>query len=74
MYAFVTFLEEEATLEVLHRPHFFVGVRSTNEMVVCRAKYKQREKQYEPLNEDVRKIFVGGIPNQVELGGVTRGV
>lgn len=63
LYAFVTFQEEESVVEVLNTNHRFRG-RSIS---LSRAKDQTKNKKPEKFIEDARKIFVGGIPNQVTL-------
>lgn len=63
LYAFVTFQEEESVVEVLNANHRFRG-RSIS---LSRAKDQTKNKKPEKFIEDARKIFVGGIPNQVTL-------
>jgi hypothetical protein len=45
-----------------------------NEISMSRAKDQTKNKKPEKFIEDARKIFVGGIPNQVTLGWLKRGV
>jgi RNA recognition motif-containing protein len=63
LYAFVTFKDEEVLPEVLRQSHFVCGCT----IAICRAKDQTRKKKPEKYIEDVRKIFVGGIPSQVRL-------
>jgi RNA recognition motif-containing protein len=63
LYAFVTFKEEEVLPEVLRQSHFVCG----RTIAICRAKDQTKNKRPEKYIEDVRKIFIGGIPSQVRL-------
>lgn len=58
MYAFVTFKEEEALLEVLYRPHVFGSQRVS----ILRAKNRSKAQSAENFDADIRKLFIGGIP------------
>lgn len=58
MYAFVTFREEEALLEALHRPHILGAQRVS----VLRAKNRVKPVASESVDQDIRKLFIGGIP------------
>jgi RNA recognition motif-containing protein len=63
LYAFVTFKEEEVLPEVLCQSHYVCG----RTIAICRAKDQTRNKKPEKYIDDVRKIFIGGIPSQVRL-------
>jgi len=55
---------------VLNKHHVF----RQRSISLSRAKDQTKNKKPEKFIEDARKIFVGGIPNQVTLGEIIRGV
>ena len=55
-------------------PTSFAVAQSFKKIALCRAKDQTRNKPPEKYIDDVRKIFIGGIPSQVRLGKLIRRV
>ena len=67
IYAIITFAEEEAVIEVLNRVHFFNKNQITIDRMIKKITSKTKTKGFTST-----ELFVGGIPTDVNKGGLTR--